>query len=73
MGAVAYHSISVTRRIQDRFEFTLGMANVLDRKPPRVTSSSAFGESTLLGQTPVFGSQYDLQGRRVFMQVRGRF
>jgi iron complex outermembrane receptor protein len=73
VGAVAYHSLSVTRRIQDKFEFTLGMANIFDRKPPRVTSSSAFGETSLLGQTPFFGSQYDLQGRRLFMQVRGRF
>jgi iron complex outermembrane recepter protein len=73
VGAVAYHSISLTRRIKDKFEFTLGMANIFDKKPPRVTNASAFGETSLLGQTPFFGSQYDLVGRRLFMQVRGRF
>jgi iron complex outermembrane receptor protein len=69
---IAYHSLSVTRRIGEEFEFSLGMANIFDKKPPRV--STVFnGGIAVLGQVPVFGSQYDYLGRRVFASVRGRF
>ncbi|MDQ3143733.1 MAG: TonB-dependent receptor, partial [Pseudomonadota bacterium] len=69
--SVRYHSLSVTREVGKQFEMTLGMANIFDRKPPRV--SSAFSGITNLGQVPVFGSQYDYIGRRVFLNVRGNF
>ena len=70
--AVAYHAMSVTREIADKFEFTLGVANIFDKKPPRV--STVFnGGISVLGQVPVFASQYDYLGRRVFINVRGSF
>lgn len=69
---IAYHSLSVTRRIGEKFEFSLGMSNIFDKKPPRV--STVFnGGIAALGQVPFFGSQYDYLGRRVFASVRGSF
>lgn len=70
--AVAYHAFSITRDIGEKYRFTLGVANILDTKPPRVSTISNGGISTL-GQVPVFGSQYDYLGRRVFVNVRARF
>ena len=70
--AVAYHSLSVTRTVGEKFQITLGAANIFDKKPPRV--STVFnGGIAVLGQVPVFGSQYDYIGRRLFLNVRGNF
>ena len=69
--SVQYHSLSVTREIGDKFQMTLGMSNIFDKKPPRV--SSAFSGISVVGQAPFFGSQYDYFGRRVFINVRGNF
>jgi iron complex outermembrane receptor protein len=70
--AITYHALSVTRDIGDRYRFTFGVANLLDTKPPRVSTVFNGGINTL-GQVPVFGSQYDYLGRRVFMNVRAKF
>jgi iron complex outermembrane receptor protein len=70
--AVAYHAMSVTREIGEKFEFTLGVANIFDKKPPRVSTVINGGIDTL-GQVPVFASQYDYLGRRFFVSVRGAF
>ena len=70
--AVAYHAVSLTRDIGDRYRFTLGVANLLDTKPPRVSTVFNGGIQTL-GQVPVFGSQYDYLGRRIFMNIRAKF
>ena len=70
--AVGYHSLSVTRTVGEKFQITLGAANMFDKKPPRV--STVFnGGISVFGQIPVFGSQYDYLGRRLFLNVRGNF
>ena len=70
--AVDYHSLSVTRTVGEKFQITLGAAKIFDKKPPRV--STVFnGGIAVLGQVPVFGSQYDYLGRRLFLNVRGNF
>jgi iron complex outermembrane receptor protein len=69
--AVAYHSFSLTREFGSRFQATIGMANIFDKKPPRV--SLQFSPISTIGQVPVFASQYDYLGRRVFANVRARF
>jgi iron complex outermembrane recepter protein len=66
-----YHSMSVTKSIDDAFEITLGMANIFDTKPPR--ASTVFAGIDAIGQAPAFGSQYDYAGRRIFLSVRGKF
>ncbi|MFL6721570.1 MAG: TonB-dependent receptor domain-containing protein [Sphingomonas sp.] len=70
--AVSYHAVSLTRDIGDRYRFTIGVANLFNKAPPRVSTVFNGGISTL-GQVPVFGSQYDYLGRRIFMDVRARF
>jgi len=69
--AITYHAVSLTRDIGDRYRFTLGVANLLDQAPPRVSTVFNGGISTI-GQVPVFGSQYDYLGRRVFFNVRAK-
>ena len=64
------HSASVTREIGDRFSMTLGLNNIFNTKPPR--ASGAFGPVGVTGQTPTFGTQYDLIGRRAFVSVRAK-
>lgn len=69
--SVAYHTVSLTRDFGDRFRLTLGVANLLDTKPPRV--STVFnGGIGIIGQVPVFGSQYDYIGRRAFFSLRAK-
>lgn len=68
-SATFYHSASITRRIaDDRFEMTLGITNLFDTKPPRMSP----GVFSNLGQTPAV-SQYDYLGRRMFVAVKARF
>jgi iron complex outermembrane receptor protein len=67
-----YHAVSLTRDIGKRFSMTLGVNNILNNKPPRVSSlapSPLFGTT---GQAPTFGTQYDLVGRRAFVSVRAK-
>lgn len=64
-----YHSASLTKEIGKKFEITLGVHNVFDTKPPRVTTIGGAGIPALIG--PVVGtSQYDLLGRRLFLNIR---
>ena len=66
-----YHSASITRRIaDDRYQITMGISNLFDTTPPRVSTAAVFGT---IGQIPALGSQYDLLGRRFFVNVKARF
>ncbi|RAK01846.1 TonB-dependent receptor plug domain-containing protein [Aliidiomarina maris] len=66
-SSVFYHTASVART-WDNFEVTLGVANIFDTHPPRVSPSyaSAVGNSALY-------SQYDLIGRRAFLNLEYQF
>ena len=65
---VFYHNFSISQRVMDdRFQFTLGITNAFNRAPPRVS-----GVSTL-GNVPLFATQYDWFGRRVFVNAKARF
>ncbi len=66
-----YHSFSVTREINKRFEITLGMTNISDVKPPRVSQVGGNGVSTL-GKGVIY-SQYDLVGRRAFINMKVKY
>ena len=67
-----YHSASVTKEIGKKFELTLGMSNIFNTKPPRTSTIGGAGLPTLIG--PVVGtSQYDLIGRRMFLNVSRKF
>lgn len=66
-----YHSFSVTRDFGDRIRLTVGIANIFNTAPPR--ASTALTDIRFVGQAPVFGSQYDYYGRRIFANARFRF
>jgi iron complex outermembrane receptor protein len=65
-----YHAASITRTIGERFTMTMGVSNIFNNTPPRVSGS--FSPISSIGQAPVFGTQYDLIGRRAFVSVRTR-
>src|SRR3546814_8993781 len=66
-----YHSLSLSRDVADRFRITLGVANLFDTPPPRV-STVVTATPPVIGQAPAFGTQYDYLGRRFFLGVRGK-
>jgi iron complex outermembrane receptor protein len=69
--AIFTHSLSLSRDVAERFRITLGVANLFDTSPPRV-STVVTATPVTIGQAPAFGTQYDYLGRRVFLSVRGK-
>jgi iron complex outermembrane recepter protein len=68
---VAYHSLSAEIEAAKGFTFLLGVSNLFDKKPPKV---STFGTSiTPFAQVPLLGSYYDFFGRRFFVSARAKF
>jgi iron complex outermembrane receptor protein len=66
-----YHNASITKEIGDKFEATIGMRNIFDKKPPKV---SLFGTGSPGTIGPVVAtSQYDFLGRRMFFSVTKKF
>lgn len=63
-----YHTASVTQRVaDDKFEFTAGVANLFNTKPPRISVASVQS----IGQVPAV-SQYDWLGRRLFVSFKAK-
>lgn len=62
--AVFYHGLSLEYET-DQWRFIAGVRNVFDEAPPQVSAEAA----TVRGNTPLVGTQYDLRGRRGFVQV----
>ncbi len=70
MESVLYHNLSVFYE-QDKWDFLLGVNNVLDETPDLVSTGS--GSSTPRGNVPLVATQYDLLGRRIFARFNFRF
>ncbi|MCR6663393.1 MAG: TonB-dependent receptor [Luteimonas sp.] len=66
--SVFYHTASV-RRLFGNFDVTLGVANIFDKKPPRISPAS---DLAVVGSSALY-SQYDLRGRRAFLDVSYNF
>ena len=67
-----YHAASVSKDFGLGIEATLGMRNIFNTKPPRVSTIGGGGLPSLIG--PVVGtSQYDFLGRRIFLNVTKKF
>lgn len=66
-----YHSFSVTREIAENFRVTAGMANITDNKPPRTSQLGNSGTRSY-GQGLLY-SQYDLRGRRAFVNLNIKY
>lgn len=67
----AYHNVSITREIGENLRITAGVSNVLGSRPPRVSDVGGDGINTL-GQGVLY-SQYDLFGRRGFVNINLRY
>ena len=70
-----YHSLSASLKL-DKFEITAGVTNLTNTKPPRTTITG--GNTLNNGAVPTYGqsvftSQYDLIGRRYFINAVARF
>lgn len=64
----AQHDVSVRKRFEDDLEVTLGINNVFDEEPPYISTSGVTRFSNLR-----LTSQYDVIGRRLFMNVKKAF
>lgn len=69
--ATFYHNISLTQEVGDRFDITIGMSNLFDTRPPRVSILNG-QQITTLGPV-VAASQYPFVGRRAFINVSAKF
>jgi iron complex outermembrane receptor protein len=69
--AVFYHNVSITQDVGDKFSITLGLSNIFDTTPPRVSVLNG-GEINMLGPV-VAASQYSFVGRKAFINVSAKF
>jgi iron complex outermembrane receptor protein len=70
-----YHAVSVTKEFGDprhKVEITLGMRNIFDKRPPRVSAIGGGGLPAEIGPVAAV-SQYEFLGRRVFFNVSKKF
>jgi iron complex outermembrane receptor protein len=66
--ATVYHSLSASYDFENGIVARLGVANLLDQDPPRLTSLGTGNEVDVLGKA-AFYSQYDWLGRRFFVNL----
>ena len=64
------HSASIQFDVADKFELTLGMRNIFDKKPPRITSDGLYYNT--IGNAPLY-SGYDYFGRTFYANVTTKF
>lgn len=65
--AYFYHTASAALNI-DNWEITLGITNLFEKEPPRVSPSYV----TAVGNSALY-SQYDILGRRAFLNLQYSF
>ena len=61
------HNVSVQLNVNDKLEVTMGVRNLFDKDPPRLTSYY-----TLIGNAPLY-SGYDYTGRQYFVNTTFKF
>ena len=62
------HHASIQFDVQDKFEFTVGVRNIFNTKPPMITS----GGFSVYGNAPLY-SGYDYMGRTFYANVTAKF
>jgi iron complex outermembrane receptor protein len=72
LPTVAYHSASIEFQATKNFSFTLGVANIFNKKPPLVSTVGSPITGGAFAQVPLLGSYYDYIGRRVFVTARAK-
>lgn len=70
--ATVYHSLSTSYDFENGVVARIGVANLLDEEPPRMTSLGTENEVDVLGEV-AFYSQYDWLGRRYFVNLTMNF
>ena len=70
--SVIYHSLSGSYGFDNGLKVMVGVSNLSDERPPRVTSRGTSPFVTVLGQA-AFESQYDWFGRRYFVNLTMEF
>ena len=70
IGSYSYFDLTTRFSVSDNFEMTLGIQNLLDKKPPNV-SSYVGGSAYNSGNT--YPTTYDALGRRFNVTGRLRF
>ncbi len=68
---MAYHSLSAEIEAAKDFTFLVGVSNLFDKKPPRVSTVGT--PITPFAQVPLLGSYYDYYGRRFFVSAKAHF
>lgn len=71
LPAKFYHSASISRDINDQFRITVGMTNITNARPP--SASQVGGDGITQFGTGAFTSQYDLLGRRAFLNINVKY
>ena len=71
LPAKFYHSASISRDINDQFKITVGMTNITNARPP--SASQVGGDGITQFGTGAFTSQYDLIGRRAFVNINVKY
>jgi iron complex outermembrane receptor protein len=66
--AVTYHSLSAAYNFENGLVAWVGVSNLTDEEPPRLTSLGTSTEVDVLGKS-AFYSQYDWLGRRYFVNL----
>ena len=67
-GDVFYHNASVAYTFDNGLNLRVGVSNVFDEEPPRLTTLN-LGEVNTQGNS-AFYSQYDWEGRTIFANIR---
>jgi iron complex outermembrane receptor protein len=62
-----YHSLSAQYEMDGGWTFRAGVNNIFDEHPPASTLEDTYGN------TPGLASQYDLRGRRAFLNISKKF
>jgi len=70
--SVVYQSLSASYMFENGLTALVGVANMTDEKPPRMTSWRTSNEVDIVGQS-AFYSQYDWLGRRFFVNLKFEF
>lgn len=63
------HNASVQFNVQDKMELTMGVRNLFDTKPPRISGSAGLN---VVGNAPL-SSNFDYTGRQYFVNTTFRF
>ena len=72
LDSVVYQSLSASYMFENGLTALVGVANLTDETPPRMSNWRTSNEVDIVGQS-AFYSQYDWLGRRFFVNLKFEF